>query len=70
MARKQCGLVDLDIWPGAQDLNLDIWLSTEVPFGIVKLADAEDKGIELTAFGSDAKPGITTAPQQIPGMDP
>jgi hypothetical protein len=53
-----------------RSLGKDIWLSTEVPFGIVKLADAEDKGIELTAFGSDAEPGITTAPQQIPGMDP
>jgi hypothetical protein len=52
-----------------RSLGKDIWLSTEVPFGIVKLADAEDKGIELTAFGSDAEPGITTAPQQIPGMD-
>jgi hypothetical protein len=53
-----------------RSLGKDIWLSTEVPFGIVKLADAEDNGIELTAFGSDAEPGITTAPQQIPGMDP
>jgi hypothetical protein len=53
-----------------RSLGKDIWLSTEVPFGIVKLADAEDKGIELTAFGSDAEPGITTAPQQIPGLDP
>ncbi len=48
----------------------DIWLSSEVPFGIVKFADADDKGMELTAFGSDAEPGITAEPQQIPGMPP
>ena len=47
----------------------DIWLSSEVPFGIVKFADEDDKGMELIAFGSDAKPGITAEPQKIPGMD-
>ncbi len=46
----------------------DIWLSSEVPFGIVKFADADNKGMELMAFGSDAEPGITAEPQQIPGM--
>ena len=50
-------------------LGKDIWLSSEVPFGIVKFADQDDKGMELTAFGSDAKPGITAEPQKIPGMD-
>lgn len=50
-------------------LGKDIWLSSEVPFGIVKFADEDDKGMELTAFGSDAKPGITAEPQKIPGMD-
>jgi len=47
----------------------DIWLSSEVPFGIVKFADADNKGMELMAFGSDAEPGITAEPQKIPGMD-
>jgi hypothetical protein len=47
----------------------DIWLSSEVPFGIVKFADADDKGMELMAFGTDAEAGITTEPQKIPGMD-
>jgi len=46
----------------------DIWLSSEVPFGIVKFADEDDKGMELIAFGSDAEPGITVEPQKIPGM--
>jgi hypothetical protein len=50
-------------------LGKDIWLSSDVPFGIVKLADSDDKGMELMAFGSDAEPGITAEPQQIPGMD-
>ncbi len=50
-------------------LGKDIWLSSDGPFGIVKLADADNKGMELTAFGADAEPGITTAPQKIPGMD-
>ena len=50
-------------------LGKDIWLSSDVPFGIVKLADSDDKGMELMAFGSDAKPGITAEPQTIPGMD-
>ncbi len=46
----------------------DIWLSSEVPFGIVKFADDDDKGMELMGFGDDAEPGITAEPQQIPGM--
>jgi hypothetical protein len=50
-------------------LGKDIWLSSEVPFGIVKLADADDKGMELMAIGSDAESGITAEPQQIPGMN-
>lgn len=50
-------------------LGKDIWLSSDVPFGIVKFADADDKGMELMAFGSDAEPGITAEPQKIPGMD-
>jgi hypothetical protein len=50
-------------------LGKDIWLSSEVPFGIVKFADEDDKGMELIAFGSDAEPGITAEPQKIPGMD-
>lgn len=47
----------------------DIWLSSDVPFGIVKMADSGDKGMELMAFGTDAEPAITAEPQKIPGMD-
>ena len=52
-----------------RSLRKDIWLSSDVPFGLVKMADTDDKGMELMAFGSDAEPGITSEPQQIPGMD-
>ncbi len=52
-----------------RSLGKDIWLSSDVPFGLVKMADTDDKGMELMAFGSDAEPGITSEPQQIPGMD-
>ena len=52
-----------------RSLGKDIWLSSDVPFGLVKMADTDDKGMELMAFGSDAEPGITAEPQTIPGMD-
>lgn len=47
----------------------DIWISSDVPFGIVKVADAEGYGRELTAYGDDAQPAITAAPQKVPGME-
>jgi hypothetical protein len=49
-------------------LAKDIWLSSDVPFGIVKMTDSGDKGMELMAFGTDAEPAITAEPQKIPGM--
>jgi hypothetical protein len=52
-----------------RSLGKDIWLSSDVPFGLVKMADTDDKGMELMAFGSDAEPGITAEPQIIPGME-
>ncbi len=52
-----------------RSLGKDIWLSADVPFGLVKMSDTDDKGMELMAFGSDAEPGITAEPQKIPGMD-
>jgi hypothetical protein len=50
-------------------LGKDIWLSSDVPFAIVKMADSGDKGMELIAFGTDAEPEITAEPQKIPGMN-
>ena len=52
-----------------RQLGKDIWVSAEVPFGIVKLSDAQDKGIVLTAFVENAKPVITGAPRMVPGME-
>ena len=51
-----------------RQMHRDVWLSSEVPFGIVKTADKEGYGSELTAFGDDAEAAITTAPQKVPGM--
>lgn len=40
----------------------DIWVSSEVPFGIVKLTDATDhSSMELTATGTDAKSSFRNA---------
>ena len=44
-----------------------IWVSPDVPFGVVKLADADGKGLELVAHGTDAESSITETPQKIPG---
>jgi len=51
-----------------RQMHKDVWLSSEVPFGIVKTADEEGYGTELTAYGNDAKPAITAAPHKVPGM--
>jgi hypothetical protein len=52
-----------------RQMHKDVWLSSEVPFGIVKTADEEGYGLELTAFGDDAKPAITAVPNKVPGME-
>lgn len=52
-----------------RQMSKDVWLSSDVPFGIVKTADEEGYGLELTAFGDDAKPAIMAAPNKVPGME-
>jgi len=52
-----------------RQLGKDVWLSSEVPFGIVKMADTDDMGTELIAYGSGAEAGITDAAQTVPGME-
>ena len=52
-----------------RQMHKDVWLSSEVPFGIVKTADKEGYGLELTAFGDDAEAAITATPQKVPGME-
>ena len=44
-----------------------IWVTPDVPFGVVKLADADGKGLELLAYGTDAESSITETPQKMPG---
>jgi hypothetical protein len=51
-----------------RQVGKDVWLSSDVPFGIVKMTDEEGYGTELTAYGNDAKPAITAAPHKVPGM--
>ncbi len=42
----------------------DIWVSSTVPFGIVKMTDGADKSaMELTGMGSDAKSSFSGSPQ-------
>ncbi|HET9150382.1 MAG TPA: hypothetical protein VFN83_01570 [Gemmatimonadales bacterium] len=42
----------------------DIWVSTAVPFGIVKMVDGTDKSrLELTAAGKNAKSSFLAKPQ-------
>lgn len=45
----------------------DIWVSSAVPFGIVKLTDGTDKsGMELSAAGEGAKSSMSPQPSQKP----
>ncbi len=46
-----------------------MWLSTEVPFGIVKMLDDGAKGLEIIAFGNDAEAAITEAPRKVPDVE-
>lgn len=50
-----------------RQLGKDVWVSTAVPFGIVKMVDEDGYGVVLTAYGNDAVPAITETPQGLPG---
>jgi len=50
-----------------RQLGKDVWVSTDVPFGIVKMVDEDGYGLVLTAYGNDAVPAITESPQVFPG---
>ena len=45
----------------------DIWISPEVPFGVVKIAEQNGKGLKLMEYGSNAESAIDETPQKIPG---
>ena len=53
----------------ARGLGKDIWISADVPFGVIKMAEPDGKGLELIAYGADAESSITETPQTMPGMD-
>ena len=46
----------------------DVWLSPDVPFGVVKVSMPDGTVMQLTGFGTDATSGITEEPQTMPGM--
>lgn len=41
----------------------EVWIATNVPFGMVKATDGRDFGMELASHGDDAKSAITETPQ-------
>ncbi|MDX1384630.1 MAG: hypothetical protein R3190_13340, partial [Thermoanaerobaculia bacterium] len=45
----------------------DVWLSADVPFGLVKTAEANGMGMRLVEYGTDAESAITETPQKLPG---
>ena len=47
--------------------STDVWVSRDVPFGMVK---SQSAGVtaELSGMGKDAKKSITETPQDMPGM--
>jgi hypothetical protein len=47
--------------------STDVWVSREVPFGLVKSRSAEVTA-ELSGMGKDAKKSITETPKDMPGM--
>jgi hypothetical protein len=46
----------------------DVWISPDVPFGVVKISMPDGGMMQLTGFGTDATSGITEEPQTMPGM--
>jgi hypothetical protein len=47
--------------------STDVWVSREVPFGMVKTQSPRGS-MALSAMGKDAKKSITETPQAMPGM--
>ncbi len=50
-------------------LGKDIWVSSSVPFGVVKLVDDKDVGMRLVDYGTGAQPAITQEPMTLPGVE-
>jgi hypothetical protein len=53
--------------PGEEAVG-DVWVSTEIPFGLIKaVMPGEDGSIELLGHGTDATSSITETPTRMPG---
>jgi hypothetical protein len=50
-------------------LGKDIWISSDVPFGMIKLVDEEGLGTVLQAYGDDAESAVAATPFEMPGME-
>ena len=48
--------------------NADVWLSEDIPFGVIKVSAPDGTTMELVGYGTDATSGITEEPQTMPGM--
>jgi hypothetical protein len=46
----------------------DAWVSTDVPFGLLKFTGSDGTEAVLTGHGGDAKSSITETPREMPGM--
>lgn len=47
----------------------DIWISDEVPFGLVKVTGADGASLELLGRGRDARSSVTGEPRVVNGAD-
>ena len=47
----------------------DIWVSEEVPFGLVKVTGAEGASLELLGHGRDARSSVTGEPRIVNGAE-
>ena len=50
-----------------KQLAKDIWVSPLAPFGVIKMTDADGKGLVLLDHGTGAESSITETPQKVPG---
>jgi len=48
--------------------GVDVWISREVPFALVRVTQKNGEEMVLTGKGSDARSQITETPQEMPGM--
>ena len=51
------------------EVGSDIWVSEEVPFGLVKVTGAEGASLELLGHGRDAQSSVTGEPRLVNGAE-